>query len=92
MAGSISKKLRGLNIKNRAWIAILLHCIGVRVYFSKTQGAFCKTTDADRFLGSLTSVRSDLFHWSAIRWSWAVGLAGDAQSNAPGVNPTRAWV
>ena len=45
MAGSISKKLKGLNIKNRAWIEILLHYIGVRVYFSKTQGAFCKTAD-----------------------------------------------
>jgi len=76
MAGSISKKLRGLNIKNRAWIEILLHCIGVRVYFSKTQGAFCKTADADRFLGSLTSARSDLGRWSAIGRSRAVGRAG----------------
>ena len=76
MAGFVSKKLRGLNIKNRAWIAILLHCIGVRVYFSKTQGAFCKTADADRFLGSLTSARSDLGRWSAIGWSGAVGHAG----------------
>ena len=75
-AGSISKKLRGLNIKNRAWIEILLHCIGVRVYFSKTQGAFCKTADADRFLGSLTSARSELGRWSAIGRSRAVGRAG----------------
>ena len=60
MAGSIYKKLRGLNIKNRALIEILLHCIGVRVYFSKTQGAFYKTADANHFLGSLTSARSDL--------------------------------
>src|SRR6185503_15900118 len=75
-AGSISKKLRGINIKNRAWIEILLHCIGVRVYFSKTQGAFCKTADADRFLGSLTSARSDLGRWSAIGQSRVVGRAG----------------
>ena len=76
MVGSISKKLRGLNIKNRAWIEILLHCIGVRVYFSKTQGAFCKTADADHFLGSLTSARSDLGRWSAIGRSRVVGRAG----------------
>ena len=76
MAGSISKKLRGLNIKNRAWIEILLHCIGVRVYFSKTQGAFCKIADTDCFLCSLTSARSDLRRWSAIGRSWAVGHAG----------------
>ena len=74
-AGSIYKKLRGLNIKSRAWIEILLHCIGVRVYFSKTQGAFCKTTDADRFLGSLTSSRSDLGCWSVIGRSRVVGRA-----------------
>jgi len=48
----------------------------VRLYFSKTQGAFCKTADADRFLGSLTSARSDLGRWSAIGRSWAVGRAG----------------
>jgi len=27
----------------------------VRVYFSKTQGAFCKTAETDRFLVQLTS-------------------------------------
>jgi hypothetical protein len=75
-AGSISKKLRGLNIKSRAWIEILLHCIGVRVYFSITQGAFGKIANADYFLGSLTSARSDLHHWCAIGRSRAVGRVG----------------
>ena len=42
-AGSIYKKLRGLNIKSRAWIEILLHYVGVLVYFSKTQGLSAKT-------------------------------------------------
>ena len=68
-------------VKNRAWIEILLQCIGVRVYFGKTQGAFYKTVDADCFLGSLTSARSDLRCWSAIGRSWAVGHAGQRRES-----------
>ena len=43
-AGSISKKLKGLNIKNRAWIEILLNTTGPRVEFRKTREVFSKST------------------------------------------------
>jgi hypothetical protein len=42
MVGSISKKLRGLNAKNRAYLELLLNGGGLRVDSKETQGLFSK--------------------------------------------------
>ena len=41
-AGSKSKKVRGLNVKNWAWLEIFLHSHGLRVDTAKDQGLFRK--------------------------------------------------
>ena len=40
--GSISKELRGLNVKNWAELQLLLNCSGPRVKSGKSQGLFNK--------------------------------------------------
>jgi hypothetical protein len=47
MAGSISKKLRGLNAKNRAYLELLLNGGGLRVDSKETQGLFSKAARAN---------------------------------------------
>ena len=49
-AGSNIEKLRGLNIKNRAYLELLLNWPGLRVDFKETQGLFNKTSRAKRYL------------------------------------------
>jgi hypothetical protein len=56
MAGSIFKKLRGLNAKNRACLEILLNGGGLQVVFRKAQGFFSKTATAG-------GAPSNLAHW-----------------------------
>ena len=41
-ADPISKKVKGVNIKNRAWIEILLSKPGLRVDLAKARGLFNK--------------------------------------------------
>jgi hypothetical protein len=48
MAGSISKKLRGLNAKNRAYLELLSNGVGLRVDSKETQGLFSKAARANR--------------------------------------------
>ena len=48
---------------------LFLHYSGLRVYSSKEQGAFCKTTSVDHFLGSLTPGRLDPDRRIRIWWS-----------------------
>ena len=55
-AGPISKKVRGVNIKNRAWIEILSSKLGLRVDSVKARGLLCKSGSADHFSLSLTRV------------------------------------
>ena len=49
-AGLISGKIRGLNIKNRAWIEILLSKPGLRVDLAKARGLFNKIDRPKRYL------------------------------------------
>ena len=49
-AGPISKKVRGVNIKNRAWIEILSSKLGLRVDYPKGQGLFSKFSRPNRYL------------------------------------------
>jgi len=44
MAGTISRKFRGLRAKNRTWLELFLNAQGLRVYLKETQGLFSKTT------------------------------------------------
>jgi hypothetical protein len=48
--GSISKELRGLNAKNRAYLELLLNRGGLRVDSKETQGLFSKTAWLKRYL------------------------------------------
>jgi hypothetical protein len=47
-AGSISKELTGLNVKNRAYLELLLNGGGLQVDFKETQGLFSKAARANR--------------------------------------------
>ena len=42
MAVPIFKKVRGLNVKNRADLELLLNCRGLRVDFKEIRGLFSK--------------------------------------------------
>ena len=54
MAGSITRKLRGVRAKFRADLEIFLNVGGLRVYFKETEGLLCKSGSTDYFPGSLT--------------------------------------
>ena len=84
MAGSKSNKVRGLNVKNWAWLEIFLNRIGRRVDFYERKGLFCKIYGADRYLPELTWAETVLGRSIWIGWPrcvWARGaaalLAGD---------------
>ena len=51
-AGSISKELRGLNVKNWAELQLLLNCSGPRVDFKEAGGLFSKTASRNSILES----------------------------------------
>jgi hypothetical protein len=74
MAGSIPKKLRGENAKNRTKLEILLYWLGPRVDSQKVQGLFSKKSRpkgyaqisavGSRSSGSdLKGARSNLARW-----------------------------
>ena len=50
MAGSKTRKLRGLNAKNRADLELLLNWCGLRVNSRKVQGLFSKTARPKGYL------------------------------------------
>jgi hypothetical protein len=93
MAGSISKKLRGLNAKNRAYLELLLNGGGLRVDSKETQGLFNKSAEANWYLliwatgsrsdGSERSGTRDLIsRGSRIGQLGLVGRAGRRRGNA----------
>ena len=72
-AGSIFKKVRGLNVKNWADLELFLNYAGLRVDFKETQGLFNKSARANRYLRI----------WAVGSGSSGSGLIGS------GSNPTR---
>ena len=62
MAGSISRKPRGVRAKFWADLELILKAHGPRVNFDKRQGLFCKVAGADHYLGPLTR----------LGWLWAI--------------------
>jgi len=90
--GSKREKRRGLSVKHTSK---LLDYMGVRVYSSETQGVFCKTADADRYLLCLTSGGFDSGPWILIMWPGTKGRAGGGgippeQSSAAAGSPEKA--
>jgi len=59
MAGLISKKVRGLNVKNWVVLQLFLNCSGPWVNSRKVQGLFNKKGQAE-------PVRTDLIRWLSI--------------------------
>ena len=49
MAGTISRKFRGLRAKNRTWLELFLNAQGLRVDNYKLQGLLCKTYQPNRY-------------------------------------------
>ena len=77
MVGSKTRKLRGLNAKNRADPELFLNCSGSRVNFRKVQGLFNKKGRLKRYLrmravrsgsggSGLIQSRSNLVRWLRI--------------------------
>ena len=120
MAGSISRKVRGVLAKFWAYLQLLLNYEGVRVDIKEGGGLLCKKSGPNRYArflaaGSrsegqdLIKLRSNPGRGYRIGRLRAIaaysgggdrreqgsrggGLAGDAQTGAPGVVSTRVWV
>ena len=73
-AGSISGKLRALNVKTRASLELLLNCLGLRVDFKETQGLFNKSARANGYVWIWTvgsgSGGSDLIGSGSYQGRW----------------------
>ena len=56
MAGTKTKKVRGLKAKNWAWLEFLLNWTERGLFLGKLVGSLEKTPGADRYLPQLTQV------------------------------------
>ena len=90
-AGPISKKVRGVNIKNRAWIEILSSEPGLRVDSVKARGLLCKSGSADHFSLSLTRVGNKSGPLDLHRVVQGEGGAGAAAQSAGHACPRRGF-